>query len=108
MAITCSYRIKAGYQTIKVGEVTRSFENTDDWITHHLGRLNNQKLVRGFDEQASPAFELLAHDESIHFEAMSLEDDSHELLIDFEDGGQSKQQYELIAYVTIMHAGDES
>lgn len=107
MAISSNYRVKTDYETVKVGEIERSFETTQDWVEHHLNVLNAPNFMQGFDQTQNPSVELLAHDESIHFEALQVVDGTPELIIDMEDGGQSKYQYEITAYVTLMYEDDE-
>lgn len=107
MPIYCTYRVKADYETVKVGEIERSFETTEDWVQHHLDVLNNPDFMQGFNQVETTAIELLAHDECIQFEALQVADGTPELIIDIEDGGQSNYQYELVAYVTLMYENDE-
>lgn len=99
--VHATYRVKGDFQTEKVGEIEHSFETADAWIQFNQDVLNDPLYMDGFDQTGNPALELLAHEESIGFESLQVEEGSPELIIDIEDGGQSSYQYELTAYLTL-------
>lgn len=100
--IQATYRVKGDFQTEKVGEVEKSIETAESWEQFQQDLLNDPDFINGFDTTASEGLELLAHDESIGFESLQLEEGTPELIIDVEDGGQSLQQYDITAYITII------
>ena len=102
MGTQATYRVKGDFQTEKVGEVEKTFETAESWEQFQADLLNDPDFMDGFDTSASEGLELIGHDESIGFESLQMEDGIPELIIDIEDGGQSLQQYDITAYITII------